>query len=573
MEIRAMRLYPAPVRTSKGTFWGYIDKKGEFAINPIFQNAMDFQPNGIAVIEVNNKYGLINEFGRFVVEPIYSSISSFIEGRAIITKDDGYYVMNEQGKLLTKKPYPFISQYQESRAVYYIMENDRILYGYLDLNGNEVIPAQYQTANDFKNKTAIVQTVDGIYKLINQQGKVEQVYPYPFVGMQGDGLLAYKEKADYDSKYGVMTLTGRVIIPPTFTSILPFQEGLAIVNISEDYSVNKYGVINREGKYVIKPMYNDIYLLGEGRIAVGKALKEGQPFFGSTFAITTTDGTFLTDFYYTQVQPYERSYASASNQDSTFFINRNGKIVQTFPIIKGIGTLTFVGDIIKANVDQRLSYYTLDGRQIWKQNTIIPLNRKYKVMEEKYRPNRNYLVYFPRIDGMREASVQKNVNEKLKELSMSIESVENLAEAEYLADFDIQFFKKELLVFYMYSYYFPFGAAHGTPSQVFPHVDLQTGVFYELKDLFKENSNYVQVLSAIIEKQIKTDEQYSYVFPGSYKGISPDQPFYVSEDALFIYFPLYEIAPYVAGFPTFKIPFIEIEPLLNKEGPFWKSFH
>ncbi|MGM0876495.1 MAG: WG repeat-containing protein [Bacillota bacterium] len=572
MENRAMRLYPAPVKTAKGTFWGFINKKGEFALEPVFEYALDFQPNGLAVVGVNNKYGLINEFGRFVVAPIYGSISSFVEGRAIVSKDDGYYVMNEQGILLTRKPYSYIGEYQESRAVFNITQNESSLYGYLELNGNEVIPAQYQTANDFKNKLAIVQTTDGVFQLIDQQGKVRQTYPYPFVGMQGDGLLAFKEKANYDSKYGVMTLAARVIIPPTYSSIQPFQDGLAVVNVSEDYT-NKFGVINREGKYVIKPVYNEIIFLGEGRIGVGKAINEDQPYLGSTFAIATTMGTFLTDFYYTQVFLYENRYASASNQESTFFINRNGKIVQSLPIIKGIGTLEFVGDIIKANVDLRLSYYTLDGRQIWKQNTIIPLNRKYKVIEEKYRPNKNYLVYYPQIEGMRDVSIQNTVNTRLKDLSMSKETEENLAMAEYSADFDIQFFKKDLLVFYLNSYFFPFGAAHGTPSQVYPLVDLQTGVFYELKDLFKENSDYVKEISDIIEEQIKTDEQYSYVFPDAYKGISPNQPFYVSEEALFIYFPVYEIAPYVAGFPTFKIPFIEIDPILDKEGAFWRAFH
>ena len=37
-------------------------------------------------------------------------------------------------------------------------------------------------------------------------------------------------------------------------------------------------------------------------------------------------------------------------------------------------------------------------------------------------------------------------------------------------------------------------------------------------------------------------------------------------------FPPYEIAPY-AGFVTFKIPFTEIEGMINKEGNFYKSFN
>jgi len=47
----------------------------------------------------------------------------------------------------------------------------------------------------------------------------------------------------------------------------------------------------------------------------------------------------------------------------------------------------------------------------------------------------------------------------------------------------------------------------------------------------------------------------------------------VSEDALYIFFAPYDIAPFAAGFPTFRIPYSEIEGMINKQGAFWKAFH
>ncbi|GEN35861.1 hypothetical protein ADA01nite_33210 [Aneurinibacillus danicus] len=38
-----------------------------------------------------------------------------------------------------------------------------------------------------------------------------------------------------------------------------------------------------------------------------------------------------------------------------------------------------------------------------------------------------------------------------------------------------------------------------------------------------------------------------------YKGIKPDQPFYVTGDALHLYFYPYEIAAYAAGFLRFPV--------------------
>ncbi|MFD2879201.1 RsiV family protein [Paenibacillus rhizoplanae] len=121
-------------------------------------------------------------------------------------------------------------------------------------------------------------------------------------------------------------------------------------------------------------------------------------------------------------------------------------------------------------------------------------------------------------------------------------------------------------------YHFPFGAAHGMPTRIYEHINLRTGKFYTLSDLFKPGSKYVQKLSDIVGKQIANDPQYSYVFPDTYKGITADQPFYVDAQALYLYFAPYEIAPYSAGFPTFRIPYAEIMGLISTEGEFWQSF-
>ena len=72
---------------------------------------------------------------------------------------------------------------------------------------------------------------------------------------------------------------------------------------------------------------------------------------------------------------------------------------------------------------------------------------------------------------------------------------------------------------------------------------------------------------------IATDPQYEILFEDGFKGIKEDQDFYVDKNNLYIYFPPYEIAPYAAGFVTFKIPFTEIEGMINKEGNFYKSFN
>lgn len=564
---RITGLHVAPVKTIKGIKYGYIDNKGRFVIEPKFDYARDFQSNGLAVVEINNKSGIINSTGNYVVNPIYDNISDFSERRAAVFDKGSFKVIDESGKVLTTKNYNYIGDYQNGRAIFGLDEAiGGYRYGYLGLQGREAIPAKFQAAHGFQDGKAVVKLKDNQFALIDLNGRVLKSYNYAEVGNLSEGLLAFKPSAS--DKFGYINEMGRVIIKPQFTSAEPFKEGRAVVNISEDFT-NKYGLIDKSGNLLIKPLYNSITLLGEGRAAVGRAIDENKPYIGSKYALADINGTFLTDFIYNSISEYKNAKASASDDKNTFFIDKMGKIIRNLPIVSGSGTLNVDGNLIKAFVDNRTAYYNKASKLVWQQNKVIPLNNAYKVREEKYSPNKDYLVYYPQVEGMRNTSLQNGVNAKLRELSL----VKSLPESSYSGDFSVEFYKKNLLVLELDGYEYPFGAAHGMPTRAYPHIDMVSGRFYELKDLFKPNSSYVKVLSDIIGEQIKTDPQYEYVFPDTYKGISENHGFYIDENNLYIYFTPYEIAPFAAGFPTFKIPFKDIMNIIDTNKEFWKSFN
>ncbi|WP_240041286.1 WG repeat-containing protein [Paenibacillus ginsengarvi] len=569
---RAIPLYPVLVKTAKGNLYGYINDQGNVVIPPQYEYALDFQPNGLAVVQAGNKQGVINASGRYVVRPVYDSVSSFSEGLASVIDGQGFRVIDETGRLVTPKAYSFIGTYRDGRAVFSQTGADgQSRYGYLDREGKEAIPARYLEANDFAGGKAVVKVKDGEYALIDKDGKSLAVYPYAFVGSMGDGLLAFQKEAN--GKYGYIDEKGTVIIPPRFTSAMPFEGGFAVVNTAEDYN-NHYGLINKNGSFVIPAEYNEVEQLGEGRVAVGKATDPSRPYIGSSFALADTSGRLLTDFRFTNITDYKDGYASVSDKKETYWIDHNGNRATLLPAMPGSGTMAFIGNLISANVDLRLFYFDRAGKMVWKPNTTIPLAPPYAVREEKFKPNKDYLVYYPQVEGMADKKAEESVNRKLKQLS-AVKPVppDSQLEASYTGDFAVTFFRDKLLVLKLEGYNFPFGAAHGMPSREYVHLNLATGDMYELKDLFKPGSPYVKRISDIIAHQIATDPKYSYVFPGSFKQIAPNQLFYVTENALHILFQPYEIAPYAAGFPEFTIPYAELTDIIDTNGSFWKSFH
>ncbi|HZG75092.1 MAG TPA: WG repeat-containing protein, partial [Paenibacillus sp.] len=569
--LRAGALYPAAVKEVGGTKWGFVDERGAWRIPATFDYANDFE-GGVAVVQADGKYGAIDASGRFAVPAEYEWIDAFAEGRAIAYDKQGPRVIDESGRVLTTKPYGYIAKYSESRALFSQQGEQGSLYGYLNREGAEAIPAAFLEAGDFAGGKAIVKIADNEYALIGLGGKRKATYRHSYVGAPGDGVLPFRK--DEDGKYGYIEEAGNVAIEPRFTEARPFREGRAVVNVAPDFN-NAYGLIDRSGNVVVEPKYNDIRQLGDGRVALGQAIDPSQPFIGSMYSIAdANNGKLLTDFRFYDVSEYEDGLSSVYDASQTYFVGRDGKPAAGLPRFDGSGTLRLRGDIVQANVDQRLFYYDKRlGRVVWKPSATIPLTPPYAVKEMKYKPNRDYLVYYPQLTGMQDASTQEKVNRTLRQLSEVKDVPAGQLDYSYTGDFDIPFFRGSLLVLELNAYHYPWGAAHGMPSLVYPHLNVENGRFYALKDLFLPGSDYVKTLSDIVGEQIKTDPQYDYVFPDTYTGIKPDQPFYVTSDALHLYFQPYEIGPYAAGFPTFRIPFERIRSIIDANGEFWKSFH
>lgn len=107
------------------------------------------------------------------------------------------------------------------------------------------------------------------------------------------------------------------------------------------------------------------------------------------------------------------------------------------------------------------------------------------------------------------------------------------------------------------------------------NLDKTTGQLISLKDLFKEGSDYITVLSDNIKEQMhdqmEADENISYFYETdmpdlNFTEISEDENFYISEaGTLTLVFDKYEIAPGYMGSVEFEIPTSSISDII-KDG-------
>lgn len=575
-------LFPAYKNIVGGKVYGYINNKGVFIIEPKFDMAYDFNEHGLAIIDKNNLTGAINTKGEYAIRPIYESITPFKEERAIYVLNNKMGVMDEKGNSITKKDYNYISQYSEGLAIVGINRNNEYYYGYIDKDGNEVVEPNLLQCNSFKDDVALVKLKEKQYGLIDKGGKVLQTYDYDFVSEYGEGLVVYSNSLG--GPYGYINKEGTEVIKAIFTMAQGFNNGLGIVSTSEGFN-GPYGAINSQGEYIYKPVYSEIKILNEDMVSLGMPLSDNKFLASSIYAIGDNTGNTLTDFKYLAVGNYNDGLAYASDSMYTFFINKDGQVDNSLPTVRGSGELRIKDNVVIADIDYSKFYLTKAGKIIYEPNITISLDEQYSVTRVKYKPNINFLIYNPVVCGIKNKKTEKEINIKLKALSsfkpftegqgsepLVITPDDNL-DYTYFGNFIVQFFKRILLTLELTGYYYPMGAAHGMPYKKTPNIDLVTGKFYTLGDLFMGGVYWVGELNKIINDMTKNDSQYNYIFSDTFKGIKPEQDFYLDENNLYIYFPPYEIAPYAAGFVTFKIPLSQIQGMINKDGAFYKSFH
>lgn len=496
--------------------------------------------------EGNQKYGYIDNTGNFIISPIYDQASDFSEGFAVVydSENNEYSIINTEGSLIYKGSYN-IGSFHEGLAIYDDYINGKTVEGYIDTTGTIVLPAIYEKASDFQDGKAYVYA-DNQIQQIDTMGNILVSYDIPehdiYISDFRDGYILYNNVGN--SIMEAMNYKGEKLPLPN--------------NVSENYTG-----------------YSNLKYLGNNIFAVMQKseIEDFSSSYTSPYALFTPTGIALTDYVFYDLSEFHDGYASATDDTSTYFLDASGNTAEDLPRFEGRGTLTLNDKVIKAEIDGDLSYETTDGTIFFKTSKDVKLNSQLTLEALKFKPNKFAVVDYPELTGLDDGSTQKKINEQLYKLF--VEKRKELTKEDNLSvedSFNGKIINNILLVEQL-GYDYPFGAAHGMPITNYYPIDLKTGQIYALKDLFNENSNYVEVLNKIIAADIKDDskDDQSIYFEDAFSTIAEDQYFHVDKDNLYIYFYPYDIAPYAAGFPEFKIPFESINEIINKDGDFYKA--
>ena len=82
-----------------GPQWGYIDKTGKIAIQPLFNDAYEFS-DGLAIVKIGTKYGAIDKTGKTVIQPQFDRAYRFSQGLAAVQISNKWGYIDKTGNLV-----------------------------------------------------------------------------------------------------------------------------------------------------------------------------------------------------------------------------------------------------------------------------------------------------------------------------------------------------------------------------------------------------------------------------------------------------------------------------------------
>ena len=231
------------------------------------------------------------------------------EERLFVAGDWGAYgFVNRNGETVIPFKYQFAMGFAEGLAPVWF-EPRRC--GYIDTSGRMVIEAKYNYCRPFSEEVADVE-VEGGWTFIRRDGTPITSLVFESVSRFADG----RGPAKTSDRWGYIDRDGHFAISAQYKLAWSFSGGHAIVYPLNDW---RCAVIDTMGAIVIQPDGTDC----RGSIETGLAIRGRD--FKSRYAYLRADGSPLTSFRFDRAEPFIEGLAAVRVDGRVGYIDSQGK--------------------------------------------------------------------------------------------------------------------------------------------------------------------------------------------------------------------------------------------------------
>lgn len=231
----------------------FVGKDGRVLASGEWSAAGDFS-EGLALVRIGNTFGYIDSTGTLSIPSVYSGGHTFYHGVAVIEDEEKNGVINAKGEIVISTVFDHITIHKEEQI---IVCRDSQMSSAFDLNGKELVRLENSTILDtdgklisfMKDDTAFFYDIadkrissDGKffniiylgehrwagkqvhgYYLLNAEGKKMTATPYSQINQFKDGIAVYGK----DQAWGYLDLSGRELTGNVFIVAWDYKEKFA----------------------------------------------------------------------------------------------------------------------------------------------------------------------------------------------------------------------------------------------------------------------------------------------------------------------------------------------------------
>lgn len=304
-------------------YFGIGNVEGDIYISSEYRYTMNIADSGLFIAaNADDKYGVLDCDQNWVIQPAYDSLFAITNEDWDVEQVDGKYVLaaslnGQSGIVNTDEEVVVPFRYSE---IDISSQNGQIKvadkdwnYGKITLDGEEVIPCQYDRLDPYNSEGLAIASRDGEYYILNSEGETQGRVTAVDDVWYMDHTHAVVEKDEY---YGIVDSDGSWVIEPECQNI----------NLSEHYITVSYDgeqeiLLDIDGNYL-----NSSY---GGYILDDDNAKTIPVWSGGCYGAIDQTGETLVDCYYDNYQT-EEGWISLYNDDAYqdgILINPNGEIV------------------------------------------------------------------------------------------------------------------------------------------------------------------------------------------------------------------------------------------------------
>jgi WG containing repeat len=315
------QLYPIFVRTGRSPRKfeaGFIDAHGAVVISPVFEDAGDFRDNQ-SPVQMGRHWGLIDMQGEFLFPCKWAFPTRFVNGYAVIrdkrgSKPERRGYLRLDGTWIVEPKYVLATAFSCGRAQVF----DGNSYGFINENGDEVIPLVFKDARRFSEDVAPVK-LDEKWSYIDVVGN-SAIRP------QFDAAMPFNEglaRVSVNGSWGFINHAGEFVIPPQFAMVWDMHSGLAVASTEKK---SPKGFIDKTGKFAIEPAYEYVSNFQEGVACVTPVNQSLQSFIGPNGEQAFAREFWSADSFYMQ-------RALVKTEKTIAYIDIKGQTVWETPIV------------------------------------------------------------------------------------------------------------------------------------------------------------------------------------------------------------------------------------------------